>query len=225
MPDCHHCGAAADPRDAYCVDCGTPLDGDPARSRATAAAERPDGELAIDQHDGRQSRHQRSPPGRATRHTHDADGLPEPDGLRLACGLLAILGASSAIGGVTAVQAQRALGAASPPGFGVAAGGGLGVTGLLLLALGGAYVLSAYGLWTATDWAWTATIGVTGVGAVINLTGPASPGTALFAAIGSGGLCAYLLTAGDRFRPSVRREMAAAGSEASDDGRQTAENF
>jgi|GEM_PF-3199162 len=203
MPDCHHCGATVAVADAYCADCGVqlgaPPDGPPESQPGDAArADRP-----------------RRPdsPSQTVAGPAGSDELPTPDSLKLACALLAILGLLSGLAGVGAIRAQQAFGSI-PSGYGGPYGTGGGVqvgllvTGVLALALGVAYLASAYGLWRARSWAWNATLVTTGAGTLLFLVAPSGGGLGALSALASGGLCAYLVLAGEACRPAVRFAVA-----------------
>jgi len=221
MSDCHHCGASVEAANAFCADCGAQLgasrDGQ-AQSQPgdTARAERP-----------------RRPdsPGQTVAGSPKTDELPTPDSLKLACALLAVLGLLSIFAGAGAIRAQQTFGSMGSAGFGGPYGpsggfqAGLLVTGVLVLALGGAYIASAYGLWRATGWAWTATLVTTGVGAVGYLVAPTGGDLGVLVALTSGGLCASLALAGDRCRPSVRRAAASRHRAKSTERDRSAEGF
>jgi len=203
MPDCHHCGATVEAADAFCADCGVQLGaspGGPAQSQPGEAAQSNQPVLP-----GSPSQTVAGPAG--------TDGLPTPDSLKLACALLAVLGLLSGLAGVGAIRDQQALGSI-PSGYGGPYGTGGGVqvgllvTGVLVLALGVAYLASAYGLWRARSWAWTATLVTTGAGTLLFLVAPSGGGLGALSALVSGGLCAYLVLVGEACRPSVRVAVA-----------------
>lgn len=193
MTHCSRCGTAVDRTDAYCAGCGEQL----SDGRSPTGPDGPSSD--------RQGRGSDASP------TPGAADDSRPGGLELVCGILAILGVTSAVGGLTLAQSRAAFGGVV--GGTVGSGGNPPLFGLLALALGCGYLAAAYGLWHATDWAWQATIGALAVGTVYHLAGPGSPGTAVFAALASGGLCAYLLTSGERFRPAVQSAPGGAAGE------------
>lgn len=203
MPRCNDCGAAADHGDRYCARCGSPLPSpgaarDP-RSGAGSAETQRSAPAAGHESDPT------DPPGRpSAAGVADSNGgvaPARPNGLRLVCAVIAIIGVQTAIGSIALFQARSVLG----PGFGT---DGYGAIGGLLVALGAAYLVAAYGLWRGTGWAWSVTLGVLVVGAVIQLSAPLGPGLPVLSALASGGLAAYLWAAGERFRPARRPNAA-----------------
>lgn len=209
MPRCNDCCAPAGRGDRYCAQCGSPLPDERGGSGSTepdpSAPKRSAEETAAGREstptDPRDHAENRRPPVGRGADSYGGSTPARASGLRIICAVIAILGVQTAIGSIALFQAQSVLG----PGVG---GGGYGAIGGLLVALGGAYLVAAYGLWTGTGWAWSVTLGVLVVGAVIQLAAPLGPGVPVLSALTSGGLAAYLWAAGERFRPARRPNAA-----------------
>jgi len=89
---------------------------------------------------------------------------PLPTGLKLVCGLLVLSGLVS-IGVGTELQSIGEQAA----GYGVEEAGGVETLGLLVLGVGLGQIAAGVGLWARKSWGWTATMGVTALGALSGL--------------------------------------------------------
>jgi hypothetical protein len=127
-----------------------------------------------------------------------------PTPMRVLPAVLALFGLPLSFFGFKVVEAGRAASTYDPTGGSSA----IALVGVLMMAMGGGYLLAAYGTWTLKPWGWTLAVGVLGAGALSSLlvlTGSAS-GVGLVGLLANGGLCWYLSA-----NRSLYRRLAGAG--------------
>lgn len=184
-----------------CPECGTSVDAQTDHSTVQTVDSQQHRSTDHQQSNGHQQTGRHATDGPSKRRTNGQ--VPLPTGLKLLCGLLALLG----LGSLGFGMQLRQVGSTATR-YGVS-GGSIETVGLAMLALGVGELAAAIGLWSRKSWGWTVAMAVTVAGVLANaylLTTAAQSSVGLVGMAVNGGLAWYIYGQRWRYRDGTTRQ-------------------